>query len=59
MRMARNEGLREFAMRLKDEAIAVAPDLWTRMLMERVAASAEEARLRREARTSSQTENDT
>jgi hypothetical protein len=57
--MARNEGIREFAMRLKDEALAVCPDLWARMLTERIAASVEEARLRNQARTSSTTENDT
>lgn len=57
--MARNEGIREFAIRLKDEALAICPDLWARMLLDRIAASAEEARQRRVARTSSTTENDT
>jgi hypothetical protein len=56
--MARNEGIREFAIRLMTEAQAVNPDLWSRMLVERIAARAEEARLREQARTSSRTEND-
>jgi hypothetical protein len=56
--MARNEGIREFAIRLMDEAQAVAPDLWSRMLMERIAGRAEEARQREQA-SSSSTENDT
>jgi hypothetical protein len=52
---ARNEGIREVGQRLAREAQAVAPDLWTRMLQERIAGLAEEAHKREQAK---RTEND-
>jgi hypothetical protein len=57
LHMARNEGIREVAQRLAREAQLHCPEHWTLMLQERVAAAAEEARLREQARASSR-END-
>lgn len=53
LHMARNEGIRWAGRRLAQEAQELCPDQWNQMLAERVAAAAEEARLRREARTAS------
>jgi hypothetical protein len=53
LHMAHGEGVRWMARVLAKEAQELFPDLWNQMLAERVAAAAEEARLRREARTAS------
>jgi hypothetical protein len=52
--MAFLEGRRDIGITLRDEAQAVCPELWTRMVAEQVAARAEDALARREAITSSQ-----
>jgi hypothetical protein len=57
LHMARNEGIREVGQRLAREAQAVSPELWSRMLLERIAGLAEEAHQREEAKAS-RTEND-
>jgi hypothetical protein len=50
--MAYQEGRRSLAIVLKDEAQAVCPELWIRMLQERLAVAEQESARRREAMSS-------
>jgi hypothetical protein len=57
--MGRNEGLREYAAVLANEAQAYFPIFWLQMLQERVAAAELEQRKRYKARNPTTTEGDT